>query len=228
MTKILIGIARGSNQRGIIKKNEKEINESGIEGRWCIFKNEAGEDLAKVSCFKACKNSQDLRQLGDFVRFVNNDDLVQIKRIRDYESNAEKACVGLIEKHGLKMKIVRTIESFDEKKLTFYFVAEERVDFRTLVKDLVSSFHKMIRLQQIGPRDHACMVNGVGICGRELCCAGFLEPVGMITKEAAQIQGMNGLGSEKISGICGKLMCCLKYELDDYDKNAKNKPQNEK
>jgi cell fate regulator YaaT (PSP1 superfamily) len=216
MTKTLIGIARGSNQRGTIKQNGEEINESGIEGRWCIFRNETGEDLARVSCFKECKN-QNLRLLGDFVRFVNNDDLARIKRIKDYETSTKQACVGMIEKHGLKMKVIRTIQSFDEKKLTFYFVAEERVDFRELVKDLVSGFHKMIRLQQIGPRDHARMVNGVGICGRELCCAGFLGPVDKITKETAQAQGMNGLGSEKISGICGKLMCCLKYELEDYE-----------
>ena len=95
-------------------------------------------------------------------------------------------------------------------------MAEERVDFRVLVKDLVSQFHKMIRLQQIGPRDHARIINGIGICGRGLCCANFLPEVGKITKDTASLQGMEGLSSDKISGVCGKLMCCLKYEVDNY------------
>jgi cell fate regulator YaaT (PSP1 superfamily) len=219
MEKFLIGYSRGSNAKGVINlKNDK----SGVlKGKWCLYENELGTDLARIICVE-CKGECDLANknpLGDFIRLINDEDVGQIKRIKQYEKDAPKACKGLIENHLLPKKIVRTTLSFDDKRLTFYFFSEERVDFRLLVKDLVSRFHKMIRLQQIGPRDHARIVNGVGICGRELCCARFLNEVSKITKDAASEQGMEGLSSDKISGVCGKLMCCLKYELEDYNKS---------
>lgn len=214
MPNFVIGYARGNNIKGMINLKEKEED---LEGRWCLYEGELGVDLAKIVCL-GCEGEQapPQKSLGRMIRLINDEDILKIKNIRRLENEASEICADLIQKHSLPMKIVRTILSFDEKRLTFYFVSEERVDFRSLVRDLVSRFHKMIRLQQIGPRDHARIVNGIGICGRELCCSSYLFEVGKITKEAAAKQGMEGLSSDKISGCCGKLMCCLKYEVEDY------------
>jgi len=236
MEKFLIGYSRGSNVKGII--NLKNKGSYGLKGKWCLYESDLGVDLARIICaeYKGECNLANKKTLGHFIRLINDEDVDRIKEIKGYETEAIKVCESLIEKHLLPMKIVRTTLSFDERRLTFYFVAEERVDFRLLVKDLVSRFHKMIRLQQIGPRDHARIINGVGICGRELCCARFLGEVGKITKDTASVQGMEGLSSDKISGVCGKLMCCLKYELEDYNKSemlksndhSNSKPQTSK
>jgi len=216
--KAIIGVTRGGSIRGVVEV-DKELRNNELQGRWCVYRNESGEDIAKVSCYKIdCIGCQDKKKIGEFVRFINKNDLDKIRRIKEYEKNAERTCQSLVKRHLLPMKIVRTTLSFDEKKLTFYFTSEQRVDFRNLVKDLISRFRKMIRLQQVGPRDHARMINGVGICGRELCCAGFLDEVGKIGKESAAKQGVDVLGSEKISGACGKLMCCLMYEIDSYNR----------
>lgn len=227
MTNFLIGYTRGSNIKGAIDFTGNKAEET--KGRWCLYEAEMGQDLAKIVCLKkegGCDFAAK-KMLGKFVRLINNDDIERIKRLKKFELEAKKSCENLIEKHGLPMKIIRTILSFDEKRLTFYFIASERVDFRSLVKDLVSLFHKMIRLQQIGPRDHARIVSGVGLCGRELCCAKFLGEVGKITKDTAMAQGMESLNSDKISGCCGKLMCCLRYELEDYSEaNIKSKNTN--
>lgn len=225
MLDFLIGYTRGSNIKGIIELRENQAEE--MKGRWCLYEGEMGQDLAKIIGGKKEREGALVakKMLGRFVRLINNDDVERIKRLKKFELEAKKSCENLIEKHGLPMRIIRTILSFDEKRLTFYFIANERVDFRSLVKDLVSLFHKMIRLQQIGPRDHARIVNGVGLCGRQLCCAEFLGEVGKITKDTAMAQGMESLNSDKISGACGKLMCCLRYELDEYD-NANIKSKN--
>ncbi|MBU2595323.1 hypothetical protein KJ713_00625 [Patescibacteria group bacterium] len=224
MSNFIIGYTRGSNLKGIISL--KDENKEALKGRWCLYQSSSGVDLSKIICAKSegeCR-FEEKKILGNFVRLLDNEDLEKVKQLRQFETKALKICQDLIEKHDLAMKVIRTTLSFDEKRLTFYFVAEERVDFRTLVRDLVSQFHKMIRLQQIGPRDHARIINGIGICGRELCCASFLSEVGKITKDTASLQGMEGLSSDKISGACGKLMCCLKYEVEEYEtKNPKSK-----
>lgn len=228
MEKFIIGLSRGSRQKGAISIGREDRKE--ILGRWCLYENEFGLDLARIICLQADKEcaADHGRFLGQFVRCIDNDDLEKIKRLKSFEKEAGTTCNELIEKHNLPMKVVRTSMSFDEKRLTFFFIADERVDFRALVKDLISRFHKMIRLQQIGPRDHARIVDGVGICGRGLCCASFLGETEKITKETAAAQGIEGLGSDKISGVCGKLMCCLRYELGEYNDNAKIKIQKSK
>lgn len=114
--------------------------------------------------------------------------------------------------HGLEMKILDADLSFDQKKLTFYFVASTRVDFRGLVVDMAKSFEKIIRLQQVGARDEAKYYGGIGKCGRELCCAKFLNNMEVITLEMAQAQEIAAAGASKLSGSCGKLMCCLSFE----------------
>jgi len=115
-------------------------------------------------------------------------------------------------RHGLDLKILDADFSFDEKKLTFFFSAEGRIDFRSLVADLVGTLNKIIRLQQVGPRDQAKLYGGFGKCGRELCCARFLSNLDNITLEMVENQEISGGKSPKFSGCCGKLMCCLAYE----------------
>lgn len=131
---------------------------------------------------------------------------------REYIEEASRK----VNRHGLGMQILDAELSFDEKKLTFYFSAKGRIDFRSLVTDMVKSFDKVIRLQQVGARDEAKYFAGFGKCGRELCCAKFLNNLESITLEMAQVQELATAGSAKLSGCCGKLMCCLSFEAENY------------
>ncbi|OGD56716.1 hypothetical protein A2V71_04185 [Candidatus Berkelbacteria bacterium RBG_13_40_8] len=170
-----------------------------------------------------CQNCSEVEDLpnGDppkIIRVLNEADIIAKKALdakaKDY---LEEARVKVF-RHGLQMKILDATLSFDEKKLTFYFSAEGRVDFRALVSDMVGSFHKIIRLQQVGARDEARLYGGYGKCGRELCCAKFLANLESITLEMAEIQEVSSGKPSKITGCCGKLMCCLSYEADSYKK----------
>lgn len=135
-------------------------------------------------------------------------------------------CQKRIDAHSLEMTLLDAELSFDEKKLTFFFSAPGRVDFRALVSDLASSFKKLIRLQQVGARDQARFVDGYGRCGQRFCCRSFLPSnLDEVTLEMARSQQLAHMGSNRITGSCGKLMCCLKYELKDYNENLKDLPK---
>ena len=136
---------------------------------------------------------------------------------------ALKICAGKVEKHNLGMKLVGAQYTFDNAKLIFYFTAASRVDFRELVKDLASEFRTRIELRQIGIRDEAKMLGGRGICGRKLCCSSFLPNYAQVSVKMAKEQGLS-LNSSKISGNCGRLMCCLKYEQSTYDRELEAMP----
>lgn len=223
MDRTVIGISRGDNIRGRIKVNPEDKSED-LEGRWSVVRSKQGEELVKISCVAKCsKSCEEKKELGELKRVLSSQDIGEIKEIRDFEERAEKVWLELIKKHNLSMKIIKTMLSFDRQRLKFYFTAEERVDFRGLVRDLVARFHKLIRLQQIGPRDHARIAGGAGVCGRELCCASFLDEVGKITKNTTAFARMESQSSEKISGVCGKLMCCLRYEEKVKDQRPKVK-----
>ncbi len=161
------------------------------------------------------KNSQLSEPLRSVIRVATDEDT------KIYEENAKKeveaynACIGLIDKHRLGMKLIDTELSFDRSKMLFYFSAEERVDFRELVKDLASSFHTRIEMRQIGIRDEAKLRGGLGICGRPYCCSSFLNDFGQVSVKMAKEQNLS-LNTAKISGSCGRLMCCLRYEYDTY------------
>ena len=129
---------------------------------------------------------------------------------RAKEKRAEQACMQKIQSHGLDMQLVSAECAFDGSKILFYFTADERVDFRELVKDLAGIFHTRIELRQIGVRDKAKMVGGLGICGRPFCCASFLDDFQPVSIKMAKSQNLS-LNPTKISGTCGRLMCCLKY-----------------
>jgi len=136
-----------------------------------------------------------------------------------------KIAQDMIEKNGLQMKVLDVNLSFDESKATFIFSSESRVDFRQLVKDLNVKLRKQVVLRQIGPRDEARLLGGYGRCGRPFCCQTFLQNLESITIDMAKVQNMAGRGSSKISGVCGKLMCCLAYEVETYIELAKNIPE---
>jgi cell fate regulator YaaT (PSP1 superfamily) len=145
---------------------------------------------------------------------------------RDHMSKKKAAitvCKEKIEAFGLAMKLIDAEYTFDGSKLIFYFTSEKRVDFRDLVKDLASHFRMRIELRQIGVRDEARMLGGIGICGRELCCKGWLQDFEPVSIKMAKVQNLS-LNPGKISGCCGRLMCCLKYESDVYQELKKGLP----
>ena len=143
---------------------------------------------------------------------------------RSRERRAFEICMQKIGHHGLDMQLVSAECAFDGSKILFYFTADERVDFRDLVKDLAGVFHTRIELRQIGVRDKAKMVGGLGICGRPFCCASFLEDFQPVSIKMAKTQNLS-LNPTKISGTCGRLMCCLKYEQDTYESLIRSSPK---
>lgn len=143
---------------------------------------------------------------------------------RAKEKQAYEACLKKIEEHELDMQLVSAEYAFDGSKILFFFTADERVDFRELVKNLASMFHTRIELRQIGVRDKAKMVGGLGICGRPFCCASFLDDFQPVSIKMAKTQNLS-LNPTKISGTCGRLMCCLKYEQDAYEDLIRTSPK---
>ncbi|RKY64822.1 MAG: stage 0 sporulation protein, partial [Candidatus Latescibacterota bacterium] len=140
------------------------------------------------------------------------------------EEEAFRACREKIAQHGLKMKLVDVEYQFDGKKITFYFTAEHRVDFRDLVRDLAKYFHTRVELRQIGVRDEAKWVGGYGPCGRRLCCAAFLREFESVSSQMAKLQNLC-VSPDKISGLCGRLMCCLLFEREFYEEVARKFPK---
>ena len=167
-----------------------------------------------------------VQPLRPMLRLANDKDRAALKANQDKEERAMKVCQEKIVTHKLDMKLVRCECSFDGNKLLFFFTSEGRVDFRALVKDLASTFHSRIELRQIGVRDESKMLGGLGICGRPFCCSAFLDQFQPVSIKMAKTQGLS-LNPTKISGACGRLMCCLKYEQDAYEDAVKRMPKNE-
>ncbi len=154
--------------------------------------------------------------LKPIIRQMTKQDMKILEQNKVKEENAFKICQEKILNHKLDMKLVDVECTFDNNKLLFYFTAETRVDFRELVKDLASVFRTRIELRQIGVRDESKILGGLGICGREFCCKGFLGEFQPVSIKMAKEQGLS-LNPTKISGTCGRLMCCLKYEQEAYE-----------
>ncbi len=161
-----------------------------------------------------------IQPLKQVVRIATAEDEVHMERNKQKAKEAFEVGLTKIESHGLPMKLVDSEYTFDDSKLIFYFTAEGRVDFRELVKDLAGIFKTRIELRQIGVRDEAKMIGGLGPCGRPLCCSSFLGDFEPVSIRMAKEQNLS-LNPTKISGICGRLMCCLKYESEMY-KEAKS------
>lgn len=162
--------------------------------------------------------------LKPVIRHATKEDLATVEQNREKEKKAFQICEEKIARHGLDMKLVDVEYTFDSSKILFYFIADGRVDFRELVKDLAGVFRTRIELRQIGVRDGAKKLGGFGICGRPFCCNTFLGEFQPVSIKMAKEQGMS-LNPVKISGTCGRLMCCLKYEQDTYEHLLRHTPK---
>ena len=167
-----------------------------------------------------------VQPLRPLVRIATEEDEKTVEKNREKEAKAFQICQEKIAAHGLEMKLVEAEYSFEGNKVLFFFTAEGRVDFRALVKDLASTIHARIELRQIGVRDEAKMLGGLGICGRPFCCSQFMDDFIPVSIKMAKTQNLS-LNPTKISGTCGRLMCCLKYEQDAYEDAARRMPKND-
>ena len=172
------------------------------------------------------EDSEVIQPLRALIRIATEKDLAVVERNKAKEKECFAICQEKILQHGLDMKLVDVEYSFEGNKILFLFTSEGRVDFRALVKDLASKFHTRIELRQIGVRDEAKMLGGLGICGKPFCCSTFLEDFHPVSIKMAKVQNLS-LNPTKISGTCGRLMCCLKYEQEAYEDAVKRLPKEE-
>jgi cell fate regulator YaaT (PSP1 superfamily) len=209
-------------------RREPHVNTNGLSlavEDYVIVQADRGEDLGRIwkrgPVLPAEKitlrdpNEPKKGGLRTIVRKATDDDLRVTSRIRDEEREAYKIAKDRIAERKLGMNLVDVEEQFDGNRITFYFTAERRVDFRELVKDLASIFKTRIELRQIGVRDEAKRLGGIGVCGRELCCSTWMVEFIPVTLKHAKEQSLS-LSPSKLSGLCGRLKCCLTYETDFY------------
>lgn len=168
---------------------------------------------------KYVDESEIVQPLKEVIRKAKSEDLVVVEENARKEKDAFEICLEKIANHELPMKLIDVEYTFDRKKVIFYYTAPGRVDFRELVKDLASVFRTRIELRQIGVRDEAKMIGGLGPCGRALCCATFLGDFAPVSIKMAKKQNLS-LNPSKISGVCGRLMCCLRYEYEVYEEGC--------
>ncbi len=182
-----------------------------------IVETQSGKEIATVSQINHMVEEDKIVQpLCKMLRFANERDFKRIEENKEKEAAALKICEELVLKHKLDMKLVNVEYSFDASRILFFFTSDGRVDFRELVKDLAARFRTRIELRQIGVRDEAKMLGGIGICGQPYCCKQFLNDFQSVSNKMAKEQGLS-LNPTKVSGSCGRLMCCLKYEQDTYE-----------
>ncbi len=194
------------------------------KGSFAIVETTRGPEFGEICMGNTViKASAVVTPLRALLRIASAEDIAHNEENRRKEQEALKLCATKIAAHGLEMKLIDAQYAFDNSKLLFYFSAEGRVDFRELVKDLASVFRTRIELRQIGIRDEAKMLGGIGACGRMLCCSSFLPDFAQVSIKMAKEQSLS-LNSSKISGVCGRLMCCLRYESDVYTEEIRRTP----
>lgn len=189
-----------------------------------IVRTTRGMELGFISqTNKTVSEKEIVAPLCPVLRMATLEDIQRYESNKQLEKTAFETCVKLISKHKLDMKLIEAEYTFDNSKLLFYFSADGRVDFRDLVKDLASVFHTRIELRQIGIRDEAKMMGGLGVCGRPFCCSTFLSDFAQVSIKMAKEQNLS-LNSSKISGACGRLMCCLRFENETYEAELRETP----
>ena len=200
---------------------------TGLEkGMGVIVETARGMEFGTISMpVTTVRDSEVIRPLKRVVRIATEEDIRKKEENEGKKQDALRLCQEKIDKHGLEMKLIDVDYTFDSNKIVFYFTADGRVDFRELVKDLASVFRMRIELRQIGIRDEAKMIGGCGPCGKSLCCASWMSDFQPVSIKMAKNQNLS-LNPTKISGICGRLMCCLKYENDVYLELRKGMPDN--
>ena len=187
------------------------------KGQYVIVETARGIECGEVvQGVHEVKDEEVVKPLKAVTRIADDADVRQMQKNREEEKEAFVTCEECILKHKLEMKLIDVEYTFDRSKILFYFTADGRVDFRELVKDLASIFRTRIELRQIGVRDESKMLGGLGICGREFCCSSFLKDFQPVSIKMAKEQNLS-LNPAKISGVCGRLMCCLAYEQPAYD-----------
>ncbi|MGL5380165.1 PSP1 domain-containing protein [Clostridium sp.] len=201
---------------------------SGLEinkGNFVVVETARGIEFGEcVIGIKQISEADIVAPLKSVIRVAENDDINKHKDNKVKEEDAFNICLKKIEEHGLNMKLIDVEYTFDNNKVIFYFTADGRVDFRELVKDLATIFKTRIELRQIGVRDEAKMLGGLGPCGRPMCCSTFLGDFASVSIKMAKEQNLS-LNPTKISGICGRLMCCLNYEQSTYEDIRKRLPK---
>lgn len=192
-----------------------------------LIRTEKGDEVAKVIRLNSCvakKWEGQKYEVVPFIRVLSREDIERYKEIKKEEEEAFEKCRALIRKHNLDMNLTCIRYTFDKRKITFYYTAPSRVDFRELLKDLTQTFKRVrIDLRHIGVRDETSMLEGNGLCGRAYCCCSFLRNFESINIKLAKDQGMP-INPSKISGACGRLLCCLNYEYSNYLEAAKGMP----
>ncbi|NSW89734.1 MAG: stage 0 sporulation family protein [Firmicutes bacterium] len=195
------------------------------EGTCVIVETARGIEMGKVVLPNREVNEEEIvAPLKKVIRIATEEDVKHHEENVEKEKEAFDICLKKIKEHNLEMKLIDVEYTFDNNKILFYFTADGRIDFRELVKDLAAIFRTRIELRQIGVRDETKMMGGVGICGRVLCCKGFLCEFQPVSIKMAKEQGLS-LNPAKISGCCGRLMCCLKYEHEAYEEVLKKMPK---
>jgi cell fate regulator YaaT (PSP1 superfamily) len=195
-------------------------------GEEVIIKTEQGTDSAKIIKLEDRPENKEIEQesLNILIRKATPIDLEKVCKKNETKTQTMKECEELIKKHRLPMKLIDLVFHFDGGRMTFAFAASTKIDFRELVQDLAKKFHKSIRLYQVGARQEVEMAGDVGPCGQHLCCLGFLKKLGNVTTELIFDQQVAHRGVDRLSGVCGRLKCCLLYEEENYKALAENLP----
>lgn len=198
---------------------------SYTNGQYVIVETIRGVEAGRVVLASKKLAESDLSDpLKPVLRVASEDELRMMLSFKSKEKEALVQCAYHVEQHKLPMKLVEAEYTFDGSRLTFYFTADERVDFRALVRDLAATFRTRIELRQIGARDQAKLQGGVGPCGKTLCCSSWISDFGVVSIKMAKEQDLP-LNPSKISGVCGRLLCCLSYENENYVQARQNMPQ---
>jgi len=209
---------------------EYYFNPNGLkfqEGDGVVVETSRGVELCQCVRGNTLVDEMELTApLRPIVRAASEEDRAAVERNKEKEARAFAICQQKIAEHGLEMKLVSAECSFEGNKILFFFTSEGRVDFRALVKDLAGTLHARIELRQIGVRDEAKLLGGLGICGKPFCCSQFLNEFQPVSIKMAKTQNLS-LNPTKISGTCGRLMCCLKYEQEAYEDLVKRSPKQE-
>lgn len=205
----------------------KEEYEAYIKGDFVVIKtDEFNEEIGRIQHLNQNVNKSDKIDLsGEILRKASERDLQKMEINKNKADVFKEEFINHTEKLDLDMNLVSVNYSFNDTLIYITFLSENRVDFRELVKNLAKKFQKKIHLQQIGPRDKSKLKGGYGLCGQEFCCKKFLIDLPSVTMEAVRVQNMAYKGTEKLSGQCGKLMCCLNYESEQYRQQIDNFPK---
>jgi cell fate regulator YaaT (PSP1 superfamily) len=190
-------------------------------GDFVVVETEKGEDIATVIKPDREIEVDDSQIMKKILRVANEQDLNHMKKNKEDEPKAFLECKKLIKEHQLEMKLLKAEYTLDRTKITFYFTADGRIDFRQLVRDLARIFRTRIEMRQVGVRDATKMLGGFGVCGKEFCCSTYLRQFDNISIKMAKDQNLI-LNPGKISGVCGRLMCCLMFEKDIYEEEVEN------